>query len=49
MSVMTFSLDAVLASRAVHCVYRPVVTLDAREVVAYEALSRGPDGTRLVR
>ncbi|MDG4824720.1 EAL domain-containing protein [Asanoa sp. WMMD1127] len=38
-------LDVILAERAVHSVYQPIVDLARDEVVAYEALARGPDGT----
>jgi EAL domain-containing protein (putative c-di-GMP-specific phosphodiesterase class I) len=40
-------LDAVLAARLVHCLYQPVVDLESGEVVAFEALARGPHGSPL--
>jgi EAL domain-containing protein (putative c-di-GMP-specific phosphodiesterase class I) len=45
-------LDAVaeftdlIEQRAVSCAFQPVVRLDTREIVAYQALPRGPAGTR---
>jgi EAL domain-containing protein (putative c-di-GMP-specific phosphodiesterase class I) len=33
--------------RGVHSVYQPIVHLDGGEVVAYEALARGPRGSQL--
>jgi len=48
---MTFThadlLADVLSSQAVASVYQPVVRLDTRAVVGYEALARGPEGTAL--
>lgn len=36
------AFDAVLSARAIHCVYQPVVALDSRRVIGFEALARGP-------
>ena len=41
------SLSDVLHAGALGCVFQPVVDLDTRQVVAYEALMRGPAGTGL--
>ena len=38
-------LDAILSGRAVRSVYQPIVDLDHGDIVAYEALARGPDGS----
>jgi EAL domain-containing protein (putative c-di-GMP-specific phosphodiesterase class I) len=38
-------LLAVLNQRAVHTLYQPVVALDDRGIVGFEALARGPDGS----
>ncbi|MEV0718085.1 EAL domain-containing protein [Asanoa sp. NPDC050611] len=38
-------LDAILAGRAVRSVYQPIVDLARDEVVAFEALARGPAGS----
>lgn len=43
--VAVAAFNTVLAARAISCVYQPIVTLDGHEVVAYEALARGPAGT----
>lgn len=40
-------LADLLERSAVHCIYQPVVDLDDRRVVAYEALMRGPAGSSL--
>lgn len=40
-------LDALLREGGVRAVYQPVVDLTTREVVAYEALARGPEGHAL--
>ena len=42
-------LDRILAAGAVRTVYQPIVELEGRRVVAYEALSRGPEGSILER
>ena len=42
-------LDRILAAGAVRTVYQPIVELERRRVVAYEALSRGPEGSTLER
>ncbi len=39
------AFDTVLAARAIHSVYQPIVDLESGEIVAYEALARGPAGT----
>jgi EAL domain-containing protein (putative c-di-GMP-specific phosphodiesterase class I) len=39
-------VDAVIDDRAIWTAFQPIVRLDSREVVGYEALSRGPAGTR---
>lgn len=39
------SIEQILHTRAVTAVYQPIVELDTRRVVAYEALARGPRGT----
>src|SRR5687767_11159490 len=36
----------VIDERAIWTAYQPIVRLDTREVVGFEALSRGPAGTR---
>ena len=38
------SIDEVLAAGAVRSVFQPIVDLDTGQVVAYEALARGPEG-----
>jgi EAL domain-containing protein (putative c-di-GMP-specific phosphodiesterase class I) len=38
-------VHAVIDARAVTTVYQPLVELDSRRVIGYEALSRGPAGT----
>jgi EAL domain-containing protein (putative c-di-GMP-specific phosphodiesterase class I) len=38
-------LLAVLDQRMVHALYQPVVALDGRGIVGFEALARGPDGS----
>lgn len=37
-------LERALARRTVRAVYQPIIDLDSRQVVAYEALARGPVG-----
>ena len=39
-------IGAIIAARAVSAVYQPIVHLETLETVAYEALVRGPEGTR---
>ncbi len=41
--------DRILRQRAITTVYQPIVDLESREVLAYEALTRGPAGTALER
>ncbi|MCU1593240.1 MAG: Phytochrome-like protein cph2 [Frankiales bacterium] len=45
MSTSHRELVELLHQRAVRCVYQPVVDLEDRHVVAYEALMRGPAGS----
>lgn len=40
-------LEEILRTRNVVPVYQPIVDLETRNVVAYEALARGPDGSSL--
>jgi EAL domain-containing protein (putative c-di-GMP-specific phosphodiesterase class I) len=42
----TATLDDVLRSGGLHCVYQPFVDLDTGSMVAFEALLRGPAATR---
>jgi EAL domain-containing protein (putative c-di-GMP-specific phosphodiesterase class I) len=42
-------VDQIVAERLVTAHFQPIVHLDSREVVAYEALARGPSGTVLER
>ncbi|UDY37592.1 sensor domain-containing phosphodiesterase [Dermatobacter hominis] len=42
-------IDQVLGDASIRTVFQPIVDLDARGVVAYEALSRGPAGSPLER
>jgi EAL domain-containing protein (putative c-di-GMP-specific phosphodiesterase class I) len=43
------SLAAVLEQDLLRAVYQPIVDIDTREVVAFEALARGPEGSPLER
>ena len=43
-ATLTSSLDDVLRNGSVHSVYQPIVELSTGNVVAYEALARGPQG-----
>src|SRR5215218_955485 len=43
------ALDALLAGAGPAAVYQPIVDLASREVVAYEALARGPQGSPVER
>lgn len=43
--VAVAAFNTVMAARAIKCVYQPIVTLDGHEIVAYEALARGPAST----
>lgn len=40
-------LDRILSAGLVHSVYQPIVRLATREIVAFEALARGPEGSLL--
>ncbi len=40
-------LDRILSGEAITSLYQPIVDLDRREIVAYEALARGPQGSPL--
>ncbi|MEA2461276.1 MAG: hypothetical protein QOH90_1453 [Actinomycetota bacterium] len=42
-------LDDILFERAIHTLFQPIVNLKTAEVAGYEALSRGPVGSRLER
>ena len=42
-------LDRILAAGAVRAVFQPIVELERRQVVGYEALARGPEGSPLER
>lgn len=42
-------LRRILAAGLIRSVYQPIVDLDTREVVAFEALARGPEGSSLER
>jgi diguanylate cyclase (GGDEF)-like protein/PAS domain S-box-containing protein len=43
------ALDALLAGEGPRAVFQPIVELDSGEVVAYEALARGPQGSLVER
>jgi EAL domain-containing protein (putative c-di-GMP-specific phosphodiesterase class I) len=43
------SIQAVVRNRYVGCDFQPIVRLDGREVVGFEALARGPEGTEWQR
>jgi EAL domain-containing protein (putative c-di-GMP-specific phosphodiesterase class I) len=43
------SLSAILEKDLLRAVYQPIVDLDTQEVVAYESLARGPEGSPLER
>ena len=43
----TEELRRVLTTRDIHCRYQPIVDLETEEVVAYEALARGPRKSQL--
>ncbi|MHB8399323.1 MAG: EAL domain-containing protein [Candidatus Limnocylindrales bacterium] len=45
-AVLRAELEGVLAARAFHPVFQPIVELGSRELVGYEALTRFADGTR---
>ena len=45
-ALLADDIHRVIDLRAVSSVFQPIVRLDTREVVGYEALSRGPAGTR---
>ena len=40
-------LDRIVGTRAVRAVFQPLIDLDSGDVVAYEALARGPAGSAL--
>ena len=40
------SLDLLISRREIHSVYQPVVTLAGLETIGFEALARGPSGSR---
>jgi EAL domain-containing protein (putative c-di-GMP-specific phosphodiesterase class I) len=42
-------IAGILAARSVHAVYQPIVALDDRGVVAWEALARGPEDSPIAR
>jgi diguanylate cyclase (GGDEF)-like protein/PAS domain S-box-containing protein len=42
-------LERILASRSITALFQPIVTIETDEIVAYEALSRGPAGSILER
>ncbi|NIH70225.1 diguanylate cyclase domain-containing protein [Modestobacter marinus] len=42
-------IDEILATGAVRSVFQPIIDLDSRQVVAYEALARGPEDGPLAR
>jgi len=45
--VQDMSIEDVLGAGLVRSVYQPIVDLDSRQIVAYEALARGPVGSSL--
>lgn len=47
METLSITIQDVLANGWVHSVYQPIVRIDSGEVVAYEALARGPEGSDL--
>jgi diguanylate cyclase (GGDEF)-like protein/PAS domain S-box-containing protein len=47
--LLTSPLDALLADGAVRSLYQPIVDLASRAPLAFEALSRGPEGSALER
>jgi diguanylate cyclase (GGDEF)-like protein/PAS domain S-box-containing protein len=48
-AAFTGELDRILASGDLRAVYQPIVELTSGDVVAYEALARGPEGSPLHR
>src|SRR5829696_6474914 len=48
-AALAAELREILEAGLVRSVYQPIVDLDTREVVAYEALARGPVGSALER
>jgi len=46
-ALLTDDVHRVIDTRAVSTVFQPLVRLDTREIVGYEALSRGPAGSPL--
>jgi EAL domain-containing protein (putative c-di-GMP-specific phosphodiesterase class I) len=43
--VLVAAFNTVMAARAIHCVYQPIMDLERQTVAGYEALARGPAGT----
>ena len=41
---MKTSIEAILANKSISCVFQPIVDSQRREIVGYEALTRGPAG-----
>jgi EAL domain-containing protein (putative c-di-GMP-specific phosphodiesterase class I) len=43
--VLVAAFNTVMAARAIHCVYQPIISLETGAIIGYEALARGPAGT----
>ncbi|MBD8593083.1 EAL and GGDEF domain-containing protein [Pseudomonas sp. CFBP 8758] len=41
------ALDTILAQGGVHCLFQPIVSLSQRQILGFEALSRGPSNSPL--
>ena len=41
------AISRLITSGSVRALYQPIVDLDTRETVAFEALARGPEGSKL--